>query len=285
MRCVGGVESEEVSEEKEEEGKYWRGVITWVLEVGSRLAKNFPHSSTSSMRPKVILFKYIRDNMNKQHQCPICVKSMRSDNLKRHIKTHKNEIKHIMTKEQLEFCLKNRWPLIKIGYNNSCPIKTKMCHCLICGETTAANSVTEIEKFLNTYQYKHGSCIAHFEDVKHCYESTADVLPRTEASNIIVDEADSRVSSNMFELQDKCKKLETELNEINEKYDKHCDETTTEVSKLYEQQNQLINSLGELIYKVEFHSDKVTIQLFENQINKCRMLIKQIEKHESQETD
>jgi gas vesicle protein len=122
-------------------------------------------------------------------QCSLCNKSGRTDNIIRHISTHKKDISKLMTPNNIKHCINNKLPILFVP--------NKIIYCLICHKYARQNT----KDFIDTYSYCHKKCIGKFESVNkyyHVIESTPNLFETVEPEktteqqpqNIIVDNSE-----------------------------------------------------------------------------------------------
>lgn len=181
-------------------------------------------------------------------QCPCCPLQCRKDVLLRHCNTHKEKASSLMTKQHIQYCLKNKQPLF-------IPPDKSLVMCCVCGKGVVGNE--KYSTMFSRMATEHSECLKQFDTIKHIYESTD--IDLTDES-----------SAKLLELQKKYDELKHEYDTMDNSFNKYCDDSNDTIAKLNGQRKALVNSTTNLIQLIQNHiTDPYTLKLLETEISNC----------------
>lgn len=211
--------------------------------------------------------------------CCFCDKTGRSDNIIRHIATHKKDIRTAMTVDSIKHCIANKFPLMFV--------KGKMIYCLICHKYATSNS--GINEFIEVYKYSHKKCIECFESVSQYYtlpSSIPNLFESTEpASNVIVPDVlsaeNESLRKQLLELTEKVKVLESiekpKVEELEEEDER--DATIYRLECKFDKAVECLSNLSTILSNIKTPGDIYLLHQESNlvKINQARLLLHEVE--------
>ena len=199
-----------------------------------------------------------------KHACNVCNHEFRSDNLMRHVYTHRNELQAFMSKPSIQYCIDNKMPVMY-------PAEKDWIMCLICKKSAHINGRgMTIKDFIKTYNTTHSKCRDCFDTVKECYDAPENKIME-ESKSVVVD------STELLELQEKYKELQKKMelvqkasDDTDDAFNKFMDKSDESIQKLTDKNSKLTDHMSNLINMIQLHiTDPDTLKLFESQIYNC----------------
>ncbi len=190
-------------------------------------------------------------------ECLICKKSMRKDNLIRHLAVHKKDLCGLMIDSDIVNCKTKQLPIVMIGKKDE-DKKLKAVVCLHCGDYNT--TPYGMNAMLSTYEIKHKECKQKFKEYDQYYQT-----PDNELIMSLLDEP-TIVGAELESLKKENDKLKEEYETLDRNYSKYM-HSQEEKSKQCDNVINVVTDvlLRQLTYKLP-DSLKIQLQPYINQV-------------------
>lgn len=185
--------------------------------------------------------------------CNVCKHDFRSDNLMRHVYTHRNTMASFIDPDRMKYCVEKRLPIMF-------PNEKDWIMCLVCRKTAhVGGRGLTVKEFIANYGSLHSKCISCYDTVKDLFEAPKNVI--LESIKPITD------NTELLDLQKKYATLQTEYNTVDNSYTKYIDESEDTINELKRKYQKEIDYRNEIVDLIRQHiTDEDTLELFADYI-------------------